>query len=259
MLDLLKNESIQVFVYFLIGIFGVLIGSFLNVLIIRIPKKEDFVKKSSHCVSCGHKLAWYDNIPLISWLILGGRCRYCGRKISLQYPIVELLNGLLWVAVFFINGMGISSLLICALASGLIVMSVIDWRTYEISNGFHVYFGVIAAINLFLNIGDWLSYVIGFFSVSLILFLIYIISKGNAIGGGDVKLMAVCGMFLGWQNTLLALTVGCVIGSAIHLIRMRLVKADRMLAMGPYLSIGIFIASLFGDQMIAWYLSLFIH
>jgi leader peptidase (prepilin peptidase)/N-methyltransferase len=107
-----------------------------------------------------------------------------------------------------------------------------------------------------LDYQNWVNYIIGFFCVSLLLLSIYLISAGKAIGGGDVKLMAVCGLFVGWKNIILALAIGCVVGSIIHLIRMRVAGAGKVLAMGPYLAIGIFVASIYGDQIISWYLSL---
>lgn len=256
-IELLQEESLRIPIYIFITLLGIVFGSFLNVLIYRIPKKEEFVKTSSHCMSCGHKLAWYDNIPLFSWLSLKGHCRYCKTKLSAQYPIVELLNGLFWLFIFLVNGMNVQSVLICAMTSGLIALSVIDWRTYEIANGFHFYFGILALINLALDFKNWPSYVIGFFCVSLILFAIYLISGGTAIGGGDVKLMAACGLFLGWKNIVLALAIGCIVGSIIHIIRMKVSGAGKVLAMGPYLAFGIFVASIFGERIINGYLSLF--
>ena len=250
-------SSMPMVAYLFVTIAGILIGSFLNVLIFRIPKKEEFVKTSSHCMSCGHKLAWYDNIPLFSWLFLGGKCRYCKAKISAQYPIVEASNGLLWLMTFVINGISVESILICALVSGLLALSIIDWKTYEIANGFHLYFIILAIIKIVLDKANWSEYMIGAFAVSVPLLLIYLISGGRAIGGGDVKLMAACGLFLGWKNILLALIIGCVVGSIAHIIRMKVSKAGHLLAMGPYLSIGVFIAALFGRQLISWYLSLF--
>lgn len=256
--ELINDQSLSIPVYVFVFIMGIMFGSFLNVLIYRIPKGEEFVKTSSHCMSCGHKLAWYDNIPLFSWISLKGRCRYCKEQISKQYPVIEALNGLVWLFVFFVNGVNIDSLLICAMASGLLVMGVIDFRTQEIANGFHLFFGTLALAHIALDYHNWLNYVIGMFCVSLILFIIYMISAGGAIGGGDVKLMASCGLFLGWQNVILATAIGCIVGSIIHLIRMRFFNAGRVLAMGPYLAIGIFVSSLFGDQIISLYLSLFV-
>lgn len=255
--EILKDESMRIPIYVFITLLGVLFGSFLNVLIYRIPKKEEFVKTASHCMSCNHKLAWYDNIPIISWLTLKGKCRYCKTKLSAQYPIIEASNGLLWLFTFLISGINIHSLILCGMVSGLLALSVIDWRTYEIANGFHFYFGSLAIINLIFDYKNWLSYVIGFFCVSLILLAIYLISGGAAIGGGDVKLMAACGLLIGWKNIVLALAIGCIVGSIIHIIRMKLSGAGKVLAMGPYLAIGIYVASLFGTKMISWYMSLF--
>ena len=154
-IELLQDESMRCPIYVFVSLFGVLVGSFLNVLILRIPKQEEFVKTPSHCFACGHNLAWYDNIPLFSWLSLGGKCRYCKSKISLQYPLVEFLNGMMWLCIFLINGISVDSMLICAMSSGLLAMSVIDWRTYEISNGFHIYFIVLALIRIALNYNNW--------------------------------------------------------------------------------------------------------
>lgn len=240
-----------------ITLLGICIGSFLNVLIFRIPRKEEFVKTSSHCLTCGHKLAWYDNIPLISYILIKGKCRYCGVKLSKQYPIIEAVNGLLWLSIFLLNGINADSILISLMTSGLLAMSVIDFKTYEIPDGFHFYFGALALVHLFLHKEEWLAYIIGFFSVSILLLLIYLFSKGRAIGGGDVKLMAVCGMFLGWKGSILALFIGCVVGAIIHLTRMKISKADRVLAMGPYLAFGIITSALFGSQIISWYMTLF--
>ena len=256
--EALQTAPISYFVYVCSLVFGILFGSFLNVLIYRIPKKEEFVKTSSHCMTCNHKLAWYDNIPILSWLMLGGKCRYCGVKLSAQYPVVEAANGLMWLAIFLINGISIDTLLICAMSSGLLAMSVIDWRTYEIANGWHFYYLALAIIRIILNPANWLDNLIGFVCVSTVLLAIYLISGGKAIGGGDVKLMAVCGLFLGWKGIVLALLIGCIVGSIVHLIRMKLSKVDHVLAMGPYLAIGIVLTSLFGDQLINWYLSLFL-
>lgn len=244
-------------IYIIITLFGIVIGSFLNVLILRIPRGEEFVKTPSHCMSCGHKLAWYDNIPLFSWLSLGGKCRYCKAPISPQYPIIEAANGLLYLVIFLIKGLNFDALILSLLSSALLALSVIDWRTYEIPFGFQIYIAVLGLANIALHYEDWLLYVIGFFAVSVFLEILLLVSKGRAIGGGDVKLMATCGLILGWKNIILAFFLGCIIGSVIHIIRMRVTKADHVLAMGPYLSAGVMLAALFGTQLISMYLNLF--
>ena len=242
-------------VYILIFVFGIVIGSFLNVCIYRIPKKETVVSERSHCMKCGYQLAWYDMIPVFSWLCLRGKCRKCKEPISPQYPIVEAVNGVLYVVVFLVNGLNIESMIYCMLSSALIVLSVIDWRTYEIPLGINLFILVLGILHLLTDIGRWPIYVVGFFCVSLFLWILFIVSKGRAIGGGDIKLMAVAGLLIGWQNIILAFFIGCIIGSVIHLTRMKISNAERVLAMGPYLAVGIFISTLWGAEMVSWYLS----
>lgn len=243
--------------YIIIFLYGIIIGSFLNVCIYRLPKKENIVTTRSHCMNCGYKLEWYDLVPLFSWLALGGRCRKCKTKISVQYPIVEALNGVLYIIVFAFYGVSVETVLYCLLVSALLVLSVIDFRTYEIPFGINVFIAALGCIRVITDLSHWYEYVIGFFAVSVVLYLIYFITKGRGIGGGDIKLMAASGLLLGWKCNILAFVLGCIIGSVIHLLRMRLTKAENVLALGPYLSAGIFISALWGEQLINWYLSLF--
>ncbi len=243
-----------IFLYILIFLFGLVIGSFLNVLIYRIPKHEDFVKIRSHCMVCGYQLQWFDLVPLVSWILLGGKCRKCKTRISVQYPIIEALNGILYVAVFLFYGFSIESLLYCLLFSTLIALSVIDFRTYEIPIGFNVFILALGLVRVATDYRNWLTYLIGFLAVSIPLYLIFLFTKGRGIGGGDIKLMAVCGLLLGWKLVVLGFLLGCILGSVIHLIRMKVSKVEHVLAMGPYLSLGIMIATLWGNQLISWYL-----
>ena len=245
-----------IFFSIIIFLYGIIIGSFLNVCIYRIPKKENIVTTRSHCMSCGYQLRWYDLIPLFSWLALGGRCRKCKAKISVQYPLIEALNGVLYLIVFLRYGVSIETLLYCLMASALLALSVIDFRTFEIPLGFNVFIAVLGLVRVLTDLTNWQEYAVGFFAVSVVLYIIYVITKGRGIGGGDIKLMAASGLLLGWKCNILAFLLGCIIGSVIHLLRMRFTKAERVLAMGPYLSIGIYISALWGMQLIDWYLSL---
>lgn len=246
-----------IFFSIIIFLYGIIIGSFLNVCIYRIPKKENIVTTRSHCMSCGYQLRWYDLIPLFSWLALGGRCRKCKAKISVQYPLVEALNGVLYLIVFLCYGVSIETLLYCLMASALLALSVIDFRTFEIPLGFNVFIAVLGLVRVLTDLTNWQEYAVGFFAVSVVLYIIYVLTKGRGIGGGDIKLMAVSGLLLGWKCNILAFLLGCIIGSVIHLLRMRFTKAERVLALGPYLSIGIYISALWGTRLIDWYLSLF--
>ena len=239
-----------IILYIMIFLIGISIGSFLNVCIYRIPKKEDIVFERSHCMSCGNVLKWYELIPLFSFLVQGGKCRNCKTKLSVQYPLIELLNGLIYVWIFMAKGFQPESILFCICASVLIVISVIDWRTYEIPFGCNIIIGILGIVRVFLNLAHWYDYVIGFFAVSGLFLIIYWITKGRGIGGGDIKLMAAAGLLLGWQNILLALMIGSIAGSVIHLTLMKVQGKDRVLAFGPYLAFGIFTAMLYGNEII---------
>ncbi len=243
--------------YLIVFLYGIVIGSFLNVCIYRIPKKENIAIVRSHCMTCNHQLKWYDNIPLISWVILlRGRCRYCKAPISPQYPLVEFANGVLWVLTAVVKGFSIDSLLYALLFSALLTLSIIDFRTYEIPAGINIFILTLGLIMTVLHYTEWLDHVIGFLAVSIPLYIIILVTDGRGIGGGDMKLMATAGLMLGWKLIVLAFALGCIIGAPIHLIRMKVSGADRVLAMGPYLSVGIFIAALWGNNLISWYLQM---
>lgn len=246
-----------IILYIMIFLIGISIGSFLNVCIYRIPKKEDIVFERSHCMSCGNVLKWYELIPLFSFLVQGGKCRNCKTKLSVQYPLIELLNGLIYVWIFMTKEFQPESILFCICASVLIVISVIDWRTYEIPFGCNIIIGILGIVRVILDLAHWYDYVIGFFAVSGLFLIIYWITKGRGIGGGDIKLMAAAGLLLGWQNILLALMIGSIAGSVIHLTLMKVQGKDRVLAFGPYLAFGIFTAMLYGNEIITWYLGMF--
>ncbi|MBQ0043142.1 MAG: prepilin peptidase [Lachnospiraceae bacterium] len=246
----------DVLLYVMYFLYGIVIGSFLNVCIYRIPKKEGIVKIRSHCMKCSYQLKWYDLVPLFSWVFLRGKCRKCKEKISVQYPLIEGLNGILYVISFIKFGLSIESLLYCLLFSALLALSIIDFRTYEIPVGFNIFILVLGMIHVAVDYNNWLDYVIGFVSVSGFLFLIYLISRGRGIGGGDVKLMAVCGLLIGWKLIILSFMLGCVLGAVIHVIRMKVSGEGRVLALGPYLSLGVFISVLFGMNILTWYFGL---
>ncbi len=253
-IDIEVGEKILFSVVFFL--YGIVIGSFLNVLILRTPIKESITFKRSHCMSCGHTLAWYDLFPLFSYLFLGGKCRYCKEHISCQYPIIEGLNGVLYIILFLCHGLTVETILYCLCASSLLALSVIDARTREIPVGFNIFILFLGLIRLLTDLSHWSQYVIGFFAVSGFLFLLILITKGKGMGGGDMKLMAATGLLLGWKLNILAFLLGCVLASVIHLTMMAIKKADRTMAFGPYLSAGIYIAMIWGEQLVGWYLSM---
>ena len=243
-------------IFIVIFLYGIVIGSFLNVCIYRIPNKENIVTTRSHCMSCGHQLKWYELLPLISFVVQKGKCRECGAKLSVQYPLIEGLNGVLYVITFYINGLTIDSLLYCLLISALLALSVIDERTHEIPIGFNIFILCLGIIMTVLHYDDWLNHVIGFFAVSVFIEIIIIVTRGRGMGGGDMKLMATAGLMLGWKEIILAFILGCILGAIIHVLRMKVKGAERVLAFGPYLSLGILISVWFGTPLITWYLGL---
>ena len=244
-------------IYIMTLLLGLCVGSFLNVLIYRIPLGQEFVKTPSHCMSCGHPLRWYELIPVFSWVAQGGKCRSCGIKLSAQYPVVEALNGSMWLltAVLF-RGDWLTVALYCGLFSMLLVLSVIDWRTYMIPNGINLVIFVLGLLRLSTDFANWSTYIIGMISVSLVFLLLHILTGGNGLGMGDVKLVAAAGLLLGWPKMILAILVGSVSGAVIHSIRMK-GGAGRKLAFGPYLAAGIWFSALVGQPLITAYLSLF--
>lgn len=245
-----------VFIYIIVFLYGIVIGSFLNVCIYRIPKREDIVKMSSHCMKCNHTLQWYDLFPVVSFLMLKGKCRYCNTKLSLQYPLVELLNGILYCVIVRVKGVQLNSIIYCLLVSALLVLSVIDWKTYEIPLGINRFLFVLGMVHVFMNLQGFWNYILGIVSVSVLLWIIYGLTAGQGIGGGDIKLMAVSGLFLGWKENILAFFLACMLGSVIHIARMKIKNTGHVLALGPYLAAGILLSLLWGEQIISRYLNM---
>ena len=264
-MDLLT--AMKIFYGIIVFLFGAVIGSFLNVLIFRLPKKENVVSESSHCMSCNHKLGPADLVPIFSWLFLGGKCRYCKAKISPQYPIIETLNAVMYVLLFLFVCSGeprLSLLGYCAAFSALLVTSVIDWRTMEIPDSMWITVlvgGIIVYIDEIIAEGfEWgclIERVIGFFAASGVLFLLAVVTKGG-MGGGDIKLMAACGFLLGWKTVLLALVMGGLIGT-VYLIFSAVKnkgKIKRKVPFAPHLAAAVTICMFAGPQIIEWYLEL---
>ena len=255
--------QLTIFLYIVIFLYGIVIGSFLNVLLLLaavilanvFTKKENIVQ-SSHCMNCGRKLGWRDMVPVFSYIILRGRCRQCGARISIQYPLIEALNGVLYVVVFMAGGFTFSSVLYCLMTSALIVIAVIDERTYQIPVSQNLFLGLLGILMTVYDFRHILSHIIGAVVVSLFLYGLYYFSSGKAIGGGDIKLMAYAGLLLGAKNIILAFILACILGSVIHTIRMKVKKRNNLLALGPYLSAGIFIAALWGSRFWTWYLGM---
>lgn len=244
--------------YFIIFVFGICIGSFLNVVIWRVPNKLSFVNGRSFCPKCNEQIKSYDLIPILSFLLLGGKCRKCHSKISFRYPLIEFVVGLLYVFSFYTLGFTIGAILVCALVSILVCVTMVDFDTMEIPDGFNLALIIpaIAAIFVFPDVSI-ASRVIGFLAVSIPMFLIALLTGG--FGGGDIKLIAVCGFLLGWQNVLVATFIALVLGAivGVYLKAINKIENNQPIPFGPYLCAGIYIAILFGNQLIDFYLTFF--
>lgn len=248
--------TIQTILGTIVFLYGLVIGSFLNVCIYRLPRKEGVVWTRSHCMKCGHVLQWYELFPVISYIALRGRCRQCKDPISIQYPMVELMNAIGYVWIFLTNGINLESVIYCLCTSVWIVIGFIDAKTLEIPIGCNYVIALLAAVHLTLNLHHWKWYVLGAICVSGCLYVLYVVTNGRAIGGGDVKLMATCGLLLGAPRIIVAFFLGCIIASIVHIVRIVFFGAGRQLAFGPYLCIGCMIAMLYGEAMLRWYVSL---
>jgi leader peptidase (prepilin peptidase)/N-methyltransferase len=250
------ETEMDLIIYIIVFIYGIVFGSFLNVVIFRVPKHESIVRGQSHCMTCGHKLSWYELIPVFSYIFQRGRCRSCGEKISPQYPLIETMNGVLWCLSFRRFGMTPEFFMGAALLSVLVCISIVDARTMEIPLSFNIAIFAIGIARLIFSWPHILEYLIGAVAVSGFLLIVYILTGGGGVGGGDIKLMAAAGLLLGWKCIIIAFLIGCILGSVIHIIRMAVFHAGRKLALGPYLSAGIAIAFFFGNDMINTYLGL---
>lgn len=245
------------FWYCYIFILGSIIGSFLNVCICRIPKKESIVMGRSHCPDCGHILSFLEMIPIISYLVLGGKCRVCKKHISLQYPVIELLNALLYLTAVIHFGFTARALLCCIFFSVLLVAGGIDLYTMEIPDILHLWILGIGILRIFLEPSCFAEHLIGLVILSIPMLLLSLFTDG--FGGGDIKLCGACGLFLGFPCTLVGFLIACVMAAiwGLLLLLTKRATAKTAFSFGPFLTLGFILASLYGDRILQSYLSLF--
>lgn len=245
-----------------IFILGTIIGSFLNVCIYRIPLKESIAFPPSHCPRCSTNLRALDLIPVFSFLFTKGKCRYCSEKISYQYPLIELFNGLLYLLVYLKFGITLEFIGYSILCSILIVVAVIDYYHQIIPDTINI-FGLICgilfhAIN-FAGFSSLFQYLLGFLIGGGFLLLIAVVTKG-AMGGGDIKLMAMLGLWIGWKFTLLNLFLSFFLGGLISILLMVLKFKGRkdMIAFGPFIVLATMVTVFCGDDIINYYIRTFV-
>jgi len=230
-------------------IFGILIGSFLNVVILRIPKKESIVFPASHCPTCKTPLKWWHNIPIISYIFLKGKCGFCGEKISIQYPLVELMSGFIVGIVYYKNGFDIFSLMLMISFLSLLVSSVVDLKykaiTY-IMNVLPVTFAIFSSNTVLENFTNALLFAGG--AVFIRDYVSALINK-EAMGDGDILVFATMGAILGIKLSLIAIFLGAVF-ALIPSFYNRIAKKDLELPFIPFLSLGLFVVWMFENQFL---------
>jgi leader peptidase (prepilin peptidase)/N-methyltransferase len=241
--------------------FGAIVGSFLNVCIIRLPKEESIISPGSHCPHCNHPIKFYDNIPLISYLLLRGKCRYCKRSISAQYPLVEGITAIGSLLLFLKYGLSWSYLFYFSFVAALIVITVIDLYHQIIPDVISIPWigvGLLGALIIphitFFN--SLLGILLGGGSLFVVATLYQWLFKREGMGGGDVKLLAMIGAFLGWESVILTILLSSLIGSITGIIIIALKGKDFKYAIpfGPFLSLGAVIALFYKNEIISWYL-----
>lgn len=245
--------------YSLVFVFGAVIGSFLNVVIYRLPLGISVAKGRSFCPNCHKTLKPHHMVPILSWFFLKGRCGFCKEPISKRYPLVEALGGL--VALLPFVAMGFTAHSLVAAAAGLVFLALafVDWDTMTVPYSLLIALAITAIAGIFSNPGfSWVSSLIGVFAVSLPLLIITIIVPG-AFGGGDILFMAVVGFLLGWQLILVGAFLGIVFGGAYGVCLLLRSKENRKkhFPFLPFLAAGVYIALLWGQDILNWYLSWF--
>lgn len=265
----------------LAGVYGLLIGSFLNVCSLRWPMEQSVVRPRSRCPNCDTLIAWYHNVPVLSWVLLRGRCRHCGNPVSIQYPLVEVTAGLLWAAVFVFHGPSWEALRAGVFLTILLGISISDARFYIIPDEFSIGGTVVGLAMAFLPGGiDWVTALIGAASGYAVLWLVgvlgtWLIKKlspgrleeagvDQAMGGGDIKMMMMIGAFLGPWGVALTVFLGSVLALVVTMVRalvsLALVGSDeeafhRLIPFGVFLAGGAAVAYVWGEAMVSWYMT----
>lgn len=251
---------ISIIVYLAAFIFGSIVGSFLNVCIIRLPQSKSVISPPSHCPQCQSPIRFYDNIPILSYLILRGKCRNCRATISAQYPLIELIGGTFSLAFILRYGVSLQYFIYFAFFSALVVITFIDLR-HQIIPDIISLSGIPAGFlsSLILPqisiLDSALGIVTGGGSLLLVSVFYQLITRREGMGGGDIKLLAMVGAFLGWQGAIFSLIAGSLFGSLTGIILMIAEKKDRKYAIpfGPFLSLGAMIYLFWGEGIIRGY------
>ncbi len=238
------------------ALFGALFGSFLNVCIVRLPLDQSIVYPSSRCPRCGAGIAWFDNVPILSWLVLRGRCRRCGEPISIQYPLVEAAVALLWAAAAWHYGPTLTALAAAVFGTILLGIAVTDARHYLIPNEY-TWGGLVIGLALAFRGGvpgvlqALMGAALGFGLLWFIAWAGERAFKKEAMGGGDIKMMTMVGAFVGWKGVLLTLFGGALLGTIVF-VPLSLRKR-RLVPFGVFLAAAAAVTFVFGEAIVRWY------
>jgi len=253
--------DVQTFVILMSGIVGLMVGSFSNVCVYRIPRGESIAFPGSHCPACDHDIAWYDNIPLLSWLILKGRCRHCSGKISARYPFLEALMGISWALLAYHFGPTPQLFQAIILASLLWILTLIDLETGLLPNVL-----TLPGMVVGLLFAWWFGFLFdalvgaaaGYGVFWLIARLFLLLTGKEGMGYGDFKLLAMLGAFMGWQALPFIVFVSSFMGVIIGLIYLKLAHKDRQaqIPFGPYLALAGMLWFLWGEPILEWYMAI---
>lgn len=251
-------EPILILLYVYMFVIGSCVASFINVVIYRVPLGINIAKGRSFCPKCHKTLKPYDMIPVFSWFILGGKCRFCKEPISKRYPIIEFVGGVLGVLCFYHYGIDGMTLISFSLSMVLLAITMIDLDTMTIPNSLVICCVVIAILSIMFHNISMVDRVIGFFIISVPMYVMNLIIP-DCFGGGDIKLIAVCGLLLGWVDLLVGMFIAVVIAGVYAGYLMITHKVDKKghIAFGPYICFGVFVALLYGQNILNFYLGLF--
>lgn len=247
---------IEIFIF----IFGLCIGSFLNVCIYRLPKSDSIVHPRSMCPNCGALIRFYDNVPILSYILLGGKCRHCKSTISFRYPVIEFLSGISALGIFIKYGLSLEAAVYYVFVAALLVITFIDIDHQIIPDvitlpGIPLFFVAGFALPELTVVESILGILIGGGSLFLVAWVYHLLTRKEGMGGGDIKLLAMMGAVIGWQGVLFTIFVASAVGTLSGMLLMLKKRKTMKLAIpfGPFLAIGGTAYILFGPQLIAWY------
>ncbi len=250
-------DILLILFFFLLGL---IFGSFFNVVGLRLPKNISFANDRSICPHCKHQLSWYENIPILSFVIQGAKCRHCKKKISFIYPVIELSTGVLFALSYSLIGLNLEIIMALLLVSMLMIILVSDITYMLIPNRVLLFFlPLFIFIRIVQPLDPWWSSIFGGIIGITLLAIIIIVSRGG-MGAGDMKLFGILGIILGIDKVLLAFFLSCMIGAIIGMLLLlfRVIKRKQPVPFGPYIVVATLITYFYGELLVNWYFNLFL-